>query len=178
MEEIIKTEEAQNNNQSDQPDNYDSDLTGLADRWTRLAAVIIDGLILLFPYSIVNILLFGYDAYMDSLNNANSQIMARSFTLGSLVYLLINGYPLYKKGQTIGKKIMDIKIVDMNNNVPPLFYSFFVRYFIFSVLYFIPFVKIIAMLDPFFIFSQNRRCLHDRLAGTKVVEVEIQILSE
>lgn len=179
MEEKINSEnelqynsEQKHNHVFDQPDNA-SDLTGLAGRGTRLAAVFIDSFILFIPYLIVNILFSGFNGYMENLRNLSFEFIVGSLFLGIISNLSINGYLLYKKGQTIGKMSMDIKIVDMNNNVPSLFHSFFLRSFLFSVVYFIPYAKIIVLLDPLFIFSKNRRCLHDRLAGTKVVDVEI-----
>lgn len=172
-EDEIQTNSAlQHNHVFDQPDNG-SGITGLAGRGTRLAAAFIDSFILFIPYLIVNILFYGFNGYMENLRTLSFEFIVGSLFLGIFSNLSINGYLLYKKGQTIGKMSMDIKIVDMNNNVPSLFHSFFLRSFLFSVIYFIPYVKIIVLLDPLFIFSQSRRCLHDRLAGTKVVDVEI-----
>jgi uncharacterized RDD family membrane protein YckC len=167
MEEIVN-----NDYMSGQPDNNDINLAGLSGRGTRLAAAIIDSILLIIPNTIVFVLFYGFNGYMENLTKRNLEFTLSSLFLGLLVNLVFNGYPLYKNGQTIGKMIMDIKIVDMNNNIPSLFRSFFLRSFLFSVLVFIPFIDFVAMLDIFFIFSQSRRCLHDRVAGTKVVDVE------
>ncbi|HEX2868047.1 MAG TPA: RDD family protein [Ignavibacteriales bacterium] len=172
-------EEIQNNNTHksnhlfDQPDISDLDLAGLAGRWSRLAAAIIDGLILFFPNILAGRFFYGYDAYMKNLKNNSFEFIVSILLIGLIINLILNGYLLYKRGQTLGKVIMDIKIVDMNNKVPSLFNSFFVRSFLFSALYFIPVGQLVITLDPLFIFSANKRCLHDRIAGTKVVDVEI-----
>ncbi|MGE5352174.1 MAG: RDD family protein [Acidobacteriota bacterium] len=171
MEEMIKPEAEKNTSLFDQQDN-NMDLTGLAGRGDRLAAAIIDSLILLIPNISAGVLFFGFNAYLENLTSRNFVFTVSNLFLGLLVSLLFNGYLLYKYGQTIGKKIMDIKIVDMNNNLPTLFKSFFLRSFLFAVLYLIPFVNIVVMLDVFFIFSKSRRCLHDRFAGTKVIVAE------
>lgn len=172
-DEIQNNSARQNNHLSDQPDNGDLDLAGLAGRGSRLAAAIIDWLLLFFPNMLAGRFFYGYDAYMKNLKNNSFEFIVSILFIGLIINLVCNGYLLYKRGQTLGKMIMDIEIVDMKNNVPPLFNSFFVRSFLFSVLYFIPVVQLVAALDVLFIFSQSRRCLHDRLAGTKVVDVEI-----
>jgi len=86
------------------------------------------------------------------------------------MFLIINGWILYKHGQTIGKKILNIKIVDLNDNLPEMFASYGLRYFIPALFQLIPFIGwIIPFIDVLFIFGKNRRCIHDYLAGTKVI---------
>ena len=93
-----------------------------------------------------------------------------------LVYFLVNGYYLYKYGQTVGKKIIGIKITDKEGNVPPLSKTYLVRYFIPAVVSSFPvFGIIIWFVDVIFIFGKNKKCLHDHIADTKVVFVGDEI---
>lgn len=42
----------------------------------------------------------------------------------------------------------------------------------FVLLTWIPGLVLLALIDPLFIFGRERRCLHDRLARTRVVNAE------
>ncbi len=87
-----------------------------------------------------------------------------------LVYFIVNGYYLYKYGQTVGKKIIGIKITDNNGNLPGLSKTYLLRYLIPAAISAFPVFGIIFWFaDALFIFGKNRKCLHDFLAETKVV---------
>lgn len=87
-----------------------------------------------------------------------------------LIYFLVNGNYLRKYGQTVGKKLIGIKITDKDGNVPPLTKSYVVRFFIPAVVSALPFFGIIIWLaDVLFIFGKKRKCLHDHIAETKVL---------
>jgi uncharacterized RDD family membrane protein YckC len=76
-------------------------------------------------------------------------------------------------GQTIGKKIVGIRIVDLDNNVPALAKILGLRYLPTRAAALIPIMgSIYSLVDALFIFFPNRRCLHDLIAGTKVVKVK------
>jgi uncharacterized RDD family membrane protein YckC len=93
--------------------------------------------------------------------------------IGSLVDLAINGVLLARYGQTVGKKICKIKIIKTTGEVPTLFDSFVKRHFLFTCLQQIPYAGgLIVLIDALFIFRDNRRCLHDLVAGTIVVKLK------
>ena len=87
------------------------------------------------------------------------------------ILFLINLVMLWKKGQTIGKKIMKIKIVDEETcKHAGVGRTIGMRYILFSMLSSIPYVGIVvATVNPFFIFSNSNQCLHDKLARTIVI---------
>ncbi len=86
------------------------------------------------------------------------------------IFLLINGYNLVHQGQTIGKSLVGIRIVDLDNNVPDLFHVIVLRLVPFSLIVAVPVVgPILGLVDILFIFGPQRRCLHDYLAKTKVI---------
>ncbi len=143
----------------------------LADRWTRLAANIIDGLIMFIPLFIIALFLF-LIAGEDSLT-LDGSILYKFFAIliFASAYFGVNGYLLIKKGQTLGKKFMDIKIVTVDEKLPTIKESFILRYLSLALLGLIPYAHFITFIDILFIFRKDRRCLHDLLAGTKVVFV-------
>lgn len=70
-------------------------------------------------------------------------------------------------GQTIGKKILHIKIIgEFTGTSGGFFRNFVLREFVNGLLGLVPFY---APIDLLFIFSDRNRCLHDRIAGTLVV---------
>ncbi len=142
----------------------------LAGRWTRLGASLIDGII----GGVLSIPLLSYfDVWEQIDQNGNLPFSTTiTFTLiGIIFFLLVNGYLLSKYGQTVGKKLLDIKIVDLNGNIlgfNPLIAKRYVPIWVVSQ---IPVVGgIIAIIDALFIFRKDKRCIHDLIAGTRVVE--------
>ena len=88
-------------------------------------------------------------------------------------FVLLNGYLLAKRGQTIGKILLQIRIVDFyTGEVPKLRFSLVMRE---GGLYLLGFFGILGMLidfvDKLVIFGESRRCLHDYWAFTKVIDV-------
>jgi len=88
-----------------------------------------------------------------------------------LEYLVLNGYLLHKRGQTIGKWALGIKIVSLHNEkILPLWKVFFVRYVPQVLVAMIPLAgSILILINDLFIFRKNKRCVHDYIAGTKVI---------
>ena len=94
------------------------------------------------------------------------------FLSGQVVFLLLNGMLLANYGQTIGKRLMKIKIVDLQGDQVGISKLYFLRYLFFSLVSQVPQVGgLIGLVDILFIFGKERRCLHDLLAGTRVVNV-------
>jgi uncharacterized RDD family membrane protein YckC len=95
-----------------------------------------------------------------------------------LVFLLFNGYVLYTRGQTIGKVLMRTRIVDLNGNIPQFGRVFFLRYLIPGFAMQIPCIgSIFGLIDCLFIFGAERRCVHDYIAGTKVIDARATLNS-
>ncbi|HKI77926.1 MAG TPA: RDD family protein [Ignavibacteriaceae bacterium] len=87
-----------------------------------------------------------------------------------LVYFLVNANYLKKNGQSVGKKIIGLKIIDSKENVPPLSKTYMIRFFIPAVIATYPILGwLIWIVDAAFIFGSKRKCLHDYIADTKVV---------
>ena len=91
--------------------------------------------------------------------------------LGVAAYLLINGVLLWRHGQTFGKWVCKIKVVDHNSGQLPAFWKLIVlRAPFFPLLHssLIGFWYLLA-IDLVLGFRGDRRCLHDWVCGTRVV---------
>ncbi|UKE68407.1 RDD family protein [Xanthomonas cerealis pv. cerealis] len=77
-----------------------------------------------------------------------------------------------RTGQTWGKKLLSIRIVDLHGEPPPLWRLIVLRYLPTQLLSLVPVAgNVYALLDALFIFRHDKRCLHDIIAGTQVVNV-------
>lgn len=94
-------------------------------------------------------------------------------SLPTFVILLgLNVWCLALRGQTLGKIVLKTKIVMMDGRKPPLWRLLGLRYGFLWVLAMIPGVgNWIPVADVAFIFRRDQRCLHDLIAGTKVVKI-------
>jgi len=87
-----------------------------------------------------------------------------------LIMLVIQGYLIAKSGQSIGKKLTKIKIVDAETGEKTsLMRAFTIRsvFFIFLNIIFMPLSTII---DWAFGLGKKRQTVHDKLAKTQVVK--------
>ncbi|MBD8525658.1 RDD family protein [Pseudomarimonas arenosa] len=140
----------------------------LASRWARLGASIIDTLILL----VVVIPLQWASGVFDYVMRGEQPPMLYSIgflLLGLVVFALLHGKFLLSDGQTIGKKVLSIKIVDTAGQVPVL-PTYLKRYGVYFLPGNIPIIGgILSLINILFIFGEKRTCVHDIVAGTRVV---------
>lgn len=86
-----------------------------------------------------------------------------------LVMLAIQAFLLAKSGQSLGKRIMGIQIVDAQTfGKVNLTRVFLLRSIVFIILNFLS-MPLITILDYAFAFGKKRQTLHDLLAKTKVI---------
>ncbi len=141
----------------------------LASRGARLGGAIIDAIIswiIMFP-----VLYYTgfWQSAMSGQVSLTSQLMLG--LVGIVVFLILNGYLLSKRGQTIGKALVGTRIVSVTDGqILPLPKVFGLRYLPMSVIALVPVIgNIVAIVNVLFIFRDDRRCIHDLIAGTKVV---------
>jgi uncharacterized RDD family membrane protein YckC len=74
-------------------------------------------------------------------------------------------------GQTLGKRLIGIRIVTFRSGQIPSFGAvYLLRSFLPGMVYSLPIIGFVCLLvDVLFIFREDHRCVHDHLAGTKVV---------
>ena len=157
-----------------------SDLTGVVDfmgdtelagRWTRFVASFVDGIIGLC-YAIPILYMLGTFSYIVAKQQPPHLLTIAGAVLGFIGFLLVHGYLLKTNGQTVGKKLTGIRIVDLDGNLPDFAKVILLRYLPMSLVAMIPVLGgCLSLVDVLFIFRQDRRCIHDLLAGTKVVMV-------
>jgi uncharacterized RDD family membrane protein YckC len=142
----------------------------LASRWSRLFAVMIDGvigMILAIPFWILT----GSWAYISSGQQLPLTFMLLGSIYGFTGFVLVHYYFLNKSGQTVGKRILSIKIVDLENNLTGANPLILKRYLPMSVVSLIPILgSVLMLIDALFIFRKDKRCVHDFIAGTRVVK--------
>ena len=146
-----------------------ADSNNLAPRFDRFIAAIIDAIISLII--VVPILYFsGNMNYFTSGEEPPFLTTLLETVLYFIVFIIVHGYLLKSKGQTIGKKFPGIKIVSMNNELLSLKKLLLRRYLPVSIISIIPEVGIfVVLINYLFIFGPGRRCLHDYICGTQVV---------
>lgn len=144
----------------------------LADRGIRLVASLIDAAIM-FALIVPIMFVGGYfdqvlQAYQSGEGTLGLQFMWGM--IGIILSFLVQAYPLNASGQTWGKKVMRIKIVDMDGLQPSLAELLGKRYGFAQGIGLIPCLgAVVQLVDVLMIFRDDRRCLHDHVAGTKVV---------
>ncbi len=141
----------------------------LATRPSRLWAVLIDGFIILPLLAPIFWLLGLFDGWPNIQPFGPAKQLALA-GLGTGLYLALHGYLLATRGQTIGKWLLGIQIVRVDGSRIDFGRLVGLRYAPFWVLSMIPGLgPVTSIADDLFIFSENRRCLHDRLADTIVI---------
>ncbi|MDQ6684440.1 MAG: RDD family protein [Pseudomonadota bacterium] len=147
----------------------------LAGRFTRLGAVIIDGLViaclfwLLSLFTPINI--FDPSAALAGGTSGLLMMTIRNLLIGFVIYLAVNGYLLHTQGQTIGKKLLGIRILRSDGSRATLLRLAGLRYLANSMVGGIPFVGgLYLLVDSLMIFRDSRKCLHDDIADTIVVK--------
>jgi uncharacterized RDD family membrane protein YckC len=157
-----------------------SDVTpSVASRWKRLSGALVDELIVLVIF-VPMAFVAGVDSggftgeglqRIFTGDGATAGRRAGLFVIGLIIFLALNGYLLVTRGQTIGKVAARTKIVDMSGNVPHFGKLLVLRYLVLGLMAQIPFIGLfVGGADVLFIFGEQRRCLHDYLAGTRVVD--------
>jgi uncharacterized RDD family membrane protein YckC len=142
----------------------------LASLGNRFLGALIDFCVMIPVIVIFTVLIvFG----MISTEAANSWVfMIVSPVIGFGIFLLIHGYLLATKGQTVGKMVMKTQIVGNDGKLVPFVPLILKRYIPLSVVSQIPYLgPLVGLVNVLLIFRSNRKCLHDEIAGTKVIQL-------
>jgi len=148
-----------------------TDESELASRWERLGGAIVDGLLVsavIFPIMIAT----GYWKQAMSGIQPSFGVQLEYSLLGLVVFAVLQGYFLQKSGQTIGKKVAGTRIVSVDENrILPFWRLLAVRQLPVGVVSQIPVIgPILSFVEVLFVFRQDKRCVHDLIAGTKVIK--------
>jgi uncharacterized RDD family membrane protein YckC len=156
----------------------------LARRDTRFIAALIDGLTFFIPYILLLLVIPSF-VDINSLGEMSEEEtkLFMKFILWSagfiilykLILIAINCVLLYLNGQTIGKRLVSIKIVRFDGSRAGLSRLIFLRGLAFWIFNGIA-KGIVGLLNVLFIFQPesryclHKRCLHDLVADTTVIE--------
>lgn len=138
----------------------------LAERLDRLWAKVIDHVLYAAAGIVAAVLIPG-------LKDSNLLIPFLGLLAAALLgFFIFQVWLLTTRGQTLGKKLMGLRIVktsDMSNG--GFVTNVLLRALASTAVTLVPiFGTLFAMADPLFIFRDDRRCVHDHIAGTCVIK--------
>ena len=132
-------------------------MNDLAKIQSRLGASLIDCLVIFLPIIVVM-------PFENTILGPILQGIAGLVFFGIAIFQVVL---LSKHGQTIGKKLLNIKIVKRDTRENGGFVTNVVLRGVVNGL--ISIIPLYPLIDILLIFSEERRCIHDRIAGTIVV---------
>ena len=155
-----------------------------ATRLSRLGAAVLDGLIFGIPLTPFYIAMFSAifhsrthpqaftSAWLGAVAGAGISLYVGGLFYAALIVVTI--VLVHRNAQTIGKKVVGIKVARTDGSRASLARIFWLRNVvngIVGMLFFIvPFVgKLYSLIDSLMIFGEQRRCCHDYIADTIVV---------
>ena len=142
----------------------------LAERGTRLAAYIVDILSIVAVGMVVGFL--GLTTMFFG-NMGTTASAVAIMMLGFIGFVLVNGYLLITRGQSIGKIVFGIRIVRSDGSPANAGHVLGLRYIVNWAIASIPIIgSIYSLVDSLCIFRDSRKCLHDDIADTIVVNVK------
>lgn len=141
----------------------------LAERGTRLFAVLVDMAATIGPFALFGLMGVIIAASLD--NDAGGVMCAICVVIGVIMMFGVAIYNMVltmNTGETIGKRMMAIRIVKESDCSPPGFvHGVLLRSWVMILLSQVPFV---GLIDVLMIFGDKRQCLHDMIASTRVVK--------
>jgi len=146
----------------------------LASRPARLGAAIIDSFIQLF----ILLPILDYTHFMDYVRDQKSPPLELTLSLMIISYLIYIGshyYFIKKNGQTIGKKLLNIRIENNSGGVASFNTIIFRRYLFSTAISSFPAIGLILLsIDTLLIFRDNHACWHDDFAKTRVIKCPVE----
>ncbi|MFH1313468.1 MAG: RDD family protein [Candidatus Eisenbacteria bacterium] len=188
IQELLARTELERKQEDGTPSSY------LASRWKRLWGYMIDYSLVFIPTSVIALLssssipsISGRSPYQWFLRFSETP----AFALGSLIMIAIAVLQvalLVKKGQTFGKWCLDTRIVTMDNRHPKWWRLVLIRPLIILIGALRPDMQWtdaewgtalrmvlggLALINALRISFEDRRALHDILAGTQVIDLKL-----
>jgi uncharacterized RDD family membrane protein YckC len=150
-------------------------LLTLADRGARLGAFFVDGIaafvMICLPALIVLLATDEVDAALEpdvaTLDVSVAAVVALLCVGGLVGFSLITALLVARNGQTIGKRLLEIKVVRSDGSQASLARIFWLRNVVNGLIGVIPFY---GLVDSLFIFGARHQCIHDLIADTLVVK--------
>ncbi len=150
----------------------------VATRPQRFGAAFIDG----FLGFTLSMPILNHYGFFEAINNttplpAKVSMILVAYQLG--IFFLLHGYSLYRYGQTLGKRLLGIAIVTMDDTKPSFSALVLNRYLPQWVAGLVPMIgPLLSLADVLYIFfNDQNRCVHDIIAGTKVVDLRSRAIN-
>lgn len=141
----------------------------MADLITRLGAAIVDGLFMGLPAGII-LGLFGFGSGVNGGDGLTTGMLLAGIWV--VIAVVVQCAQVSAHSASLGKKMLGIKIVRMDGSDISWARWLFLRQGIIGLIGQIPIAgAIFTLVDTLMIFGAERRCIHDRIADTKVVKV-------
>jgi uncharacterized RDD family membrane protein YckC len=148
-----------------------------ADRGTRLGAAILDGIIFMVMVYVPLIIFMVLGAMMTGPGASDAETTDTVGTMalvgfglafvGFAVWCVMTYRNVKENGQTIAKKMLNIKVVRSDGSPASVGRIFWLRNIVNGALGIIPLYGLVEVL---FIFGESQQCLHDKIADTIVVK--------
>jgi uncharacterized RDD family membrane protein YckC len=145
----------------------------LAERSTRLGAALIDGGLIAVPV-LLALVIGGLLSDQDTRNRNGSAFLVGALVAGAwwLGFSIFQCVRISTTGQSLGKKWTGIKIVRSDGSPVTFGSGVGMRNWLPSVIAAVPYLgSMFWLVDVAMIFREDRRCLHDQMADTKVIVV-------
>jgi uncharacterized RDD family membrane protein YckC len=146
----------------------------LAGLGTRLGAHLLDSLIgsamIGGPFIVAVLIGAGMQAGQSGGNSASSGAFLGGVLfacIGFIVWAWLNYRGVAESGQSIAKKMLNIRVVRSDGSPATVGRIFWLRN---VVNWLISVVPLYSIIDILFIFGEERQCLHDKLADTIVIK--------
>lgn len=141
----------------------------LASPWSRLGAVLLDGFVMMAVMLPAMFLLVDFETF-DPTNGVWD--VYSKVGLPMLLVAAVQWYLIATSGQSIGKKVVGLKIIKTDGSDVNFVSGVILRSWVAAAIGWIPVVGgIFGLVDALFIFSSEHRTIHDHIAGTKVISV-------
>ena len=148
------------------PNNYTQEFI-LASRMKRLFARLLD-----VVFGVIAALIPGFVLTFLSGGSFDPEPFLLGAVVGIISFVIYQWYLLATTAQTIGKKYLKIKIVKNDGEKAGFFVNVVLREWVMTLIGIFPAIGgIIQLVDILFIFRDDRKCIHDLIAGTVVISV-------
>ncbi len=143
-----------------------------ADRGTRLGAAILDSIIfmgMVYMPVLLGALVGGATAAAAGSTSSNPMMAVggAAAVIGFAVWCWLTIKYMGRNGQSIAKKLLNIKVVRTDGSPASLGRLIWLRNVLNGLISIVP---LYGIIDALFIFGESRQCLHDRIAGTIVLK--------
>jgi uncharacterized RDD family membrane protein YckC len=147
----------------------------LASRWWRLLAWFLDGVIAGLMIYAPGLIVAAATGALEQLDRPESEVDFQVFAvplfvcfMGFVAWAWITTLLVARYGQTMAKRVLEIRVVRSDGSQASLGRIFWLRNVV--GIFLLSAIPLYFLIDALFIFSQRRQCVHDLVADTIVVK--------